>query len=190
MRVSKLGNLVVAAVVGLPLTLMVACSDDPAVTVAPKPAQACPGQMVQANGAACYDSTVTCDYPLNCANNYDQQVRCPCDGSKFNCLYLGEAVAKGATPECKPSLGPNGNACPATLAAAEGKACNSTGQLCYYDGAKCADSSQKTDLCTCGRGDGGFVFSCIRKLCPGDGGVLPSSDASTDASTDAANDGG
>ena len=181
MRVSKLGNLVVAALVGLPLTLVVACSDDPVVTPAAKPVQACPGQLVQASGAACFDSNVTCDYPLNCPNNYDQQVRCPCDGSKFNCTYRGDVVAKAAIPECKPSLGTNGDACPASVTASEGKACNSTGQLCTFLGPKCADGEQKTDTCVCGATEKGFVYSCSRKLCPGDGGVIPVPDASGDA---------
>ena len=47
MRVSKLGNLVVAAVVGLPLTLVVACSDDPTPAPAPPVRPKAAGRLVK-----------------------------------------------------------------------------------------------------------------------------------------------
>ena len=181
MRVSKLGNLFVAAVVALPL-LVVACSDDPVVQPTPKPIQACPTTIAAAAGAACFDSAVTCDYPLKCNGDLDQQVRCPCNGSTFACEYRGEAVPKGPVPECKPSIGVDPPAvCPGNVAAAEGTACTSTGQICTVLAAKCADDTQLTDTCTCGSGEAGFIFGCTRKTCPGDGGVLPTPDAGRDS---------
>lgn len=173
MRLSNVGKLVVAAVVGLPLSLVVACSNDVTVTTGPTPVQACPGSLTVASGASCFDPAVTCDYPLMCPGGFDQQVRCPCDGKTFNCVYRGEAVAKGATPECKPGLGQNGENCLASVQASEGKACTSVGQLCFFTGLKCADGSQNTDTCQCAPGDGGYRYACSRKLCPGDGGVVP-----------------
>lgn len=179
MRVSKLGNLVVAAVVGLPLTLVVACSDDPTPAPAPTPVQACPNTLAIAPGASCFDSTVSCDYPLPCPGGYDQQIRCFCDGKSFACKYGEDTVNKGTTPECKPFINPNPPACLASVAASEGKACTATGQICKFLGPKCADGTQKIDECICGaNADGGsFIFQCIKKLCPGDGGVIPTSDA-------------
>lgn len=182
MRVSKLGNLIVAAVVALPLTLVAACSDDPIAPAPAQPAQACPTTIAAASGSACFDSKITCDYPLTCPGGFDQQVRCPCDGTTFKCEYRGEEVAKGQVPECKPTLGVEPGTCPANLAATQGKSCEVTGQICTFLGAQCSDGTQANDVCVCNPGDGGFSFTCSSKRCPSDGGVVPQPDASTDAS--------
>ncbi len=181
MRVSKLGNLLVAATVGLPLLLAAACSDDPVVPATAKPVQTCPANLDRTSGAACSDSAVTCDFPLMCPGGLDQQVRCACDGTTFNCVYRGEAVPKGQVPACKPSIGVNGADCPASVQATEGKACTSTGQLCSFSGLTCADGTQNMDTCRCAPGDGGFRFTCNRKLCPSEGGPPPPVEAGSDA---------
>jgi len=181
MRVSKLGNLVIAAVVVLPLSLVVACSDDPVAPPAPKPVQTCPATIAETSGASCFDSAITCDFPLACQAGFDQQVRCPCNGTTFACEYRGEPVAKGQAPECKPTTGVEPATCPASLAATEGKSCSATGQICGFLGNKCADGTNASDTCVCAQSDGGFIFSCSTRRCPGDGGVAPRPDAGGDA---------
>lgn len=182
MRVSKIGNLVVAAVVGLSLTLVVACSDDPTVTPAPAPVQTCLGSLKTANEASCFQSGFRCDYPLDCPTGFQQQASCICNGSKFVCTSLGETIAKGATPECKDTQEPTPDACPASLSAAEGKACKVTGTQCNFAGATCTDGTKNTDFCLCTAGDGGaFTYVCTKRQCPTGNVLTP--DASTDGAS-------
>jgi hypothetical protein len=180
MRVSKIGNLVVG-VLGLSLTLVVACSDDPTVTPAPSPVQTCLGTFSAANEASCFVNGFSCPYPLDCPTGFQQQATCTCNGTKFVCTASdGETIAKGAAPECKSTQEPNPDACPASLAAAEGKACKVVGTQCPFAGTTCSDGTKNIDLCQCTAGDAGnFLFVCSKRVCPS-GTVV---DASTDAAS-------
>ncbi len=182
MRVSKIGNLVVG-VLGLSLTLVVACSDDPTVTPAPAPVQTCLGSLKTANEASCFENGFACPYPLDCPTGFQQQATCTCNGTKFVCTSSdGETIAKGATPACKDTQEPNPDACPASLAAAEGKACKVTGGVCSFVGATCTDGTKNTDFCTCTAGDGGaFQYVCTKRICPTGNVLTP--DASADGAS-------
>jgi len=191
---SKLARWFVTVAALAPLAFAAACSDDPATEASDAAApQTCVSTLQLANGAACSGAAV-CDYPVVCADGFFQQTRCVCDGRAFACTFQGAVVAKGTVPTCQNTTDTPPSACPPTLAAAEGKACTSTGRLCFFAGAKCADGTQTTDVCECAGGTEAdkLTYKCQRKACPtSSADAAPKPDAApTDAASDASPDTG
>ncbi len=163
---SKFAQLL-ATTVALGGLTFVACTDDPAPAApAARSAQTCLATLQQANGATCFDASVTCDYPITCPDGFFQQARCACNGATFACSFLGEAVPKGSAPACRNTTDTPPVDCPASTAAAEGKACAAIGKQCFFAGRACEDGSAATDVCQCAVADGASVFKCQKRPCP------------------------
>ncbi len=171
------------------LLLVVACSSSQSPTAPAPDAQAlCPATPEATIGAACATAGLVCAPNYVCGST-TASLYCMCMGGTFSCHDgLGNALTSGQSPIC-PGTPPATPACPASLKAANLKACTTPGQICAYPSA-CATAA--FDQCTCFPGEtatGGFgtVFTCQQAVCPSDGGAAPPTpDAGADVTVDVA----
>jgi hypothetical protein len=137
----------------------------------------CPRSLTEAIGASCPKEGQVCGIGYPCGS-FQQQATCTCGGGKFACTdATGTDVAAGAQPACVGPGQANDKECPSTEVAAAGKACKTSGLLCYYTGALCPENSVPTsDFCQClGATGGGLQFNCEPRPCNprGDASDLP-----------------
>jgi hypothetical protein len=133
----------------------------------------CPDTPQDTIGKACPVEGTVCGPQYACGNTL-ASLYCVCTGGTFQCRDgANHTLAAGDTPTCpKPPGQPP--ACPASLSAANLRACNTPGQICPYPSA-CQGAF---DECTCFPGEtanGGFgvVYVCQQAICAGDASAPP-----------------
>jgi hypothetical protein len=98
-----------------------------------------------------------------------QQAVCKCVNNTFACEDPNGPVAVGAEPSCSTRPRPPSDNCPANRAAAEGTACRSAGQQCFYQGQTCPGTAVvASDVCQClatPEDSTKFAFRCESGTC-------------------------
>lgn len=159
-------GLVVASMVVLTAAVG-ACSDETTPPAEAGPSPYCPTSFSQANGAACTEERLRCDYFYTCGS-FAQASPCTCTNGKFECVdATNNVVVPGDPPVCAP-VTPPAEACPATLVAADRKPCMTPEKQCNYLGVTCLDGIQRTNVCLCKQtaDGGGFAYKCEIPICP------------------------
>jgi hypothetical protein len=168
-RVALSGLLLVGSV-----GLFVACSDDPATTQTSVTKPVCPDTVSKA-GMKCDTEGYSCGVGFTCGAGFAQQAKCTCTGGVYKCQTSdGKEVPDGITADqiqtqlCQ-SIPPSSEACPASVSAADGNSCKTSGKLCYYLGKVCPENPvpQQYDVCICrtGVGDASLGWLCETKTC-------------------------
>ena len=166
-----------AALTGLLLVgtvgLVVACSDDPTNTTPTTPKPVCPDTVPKAvaSGAKCNTEGYSCGVGFYCTGGFAQQAECTCTGGIYVCKTSTgtdfPADTTDMTPFCQNTT-PPAEACPATITAAEGTSCKTSGKLCYFAGKVCPENQvQLFDVCMCRTGvtDSALGWLCETKTC-------------------------
>ncbi|CAN5664943.1 hypothetical protein BH09MYX1_BH09MYX1_16790 [soil metagenome] len=151
--------------------LVVACSDDPAVTPTPTPKPVCPDTVPKAVGSKCTQNDYSCGVGFFCPGGFAQQATCTCNSGTYECkTSTGTDIPAGTTdmtPFCIDTT-PAPELCPATTTAADFTTCKTPGKICYYTGKVCPENSvQLYDVCMCRAGvtDSALGWLCEINTC-------------------------
>jgi hypothetical protein len=156
------------------LAILPACSGG-FVVAEPAPGQTeeatatCPANIHAANGDKCTPHGLVCRMPFAC-DAVNEQATCTCALGTFTCSDRIGVIPKGADPVCTPRAPADVSACPPTLKAASGLACDTTGKLCTYEGPICPESltgKPALESCVCRGTTGGRHFVCYPIKCLG-----------------------